>query len=680
MLAPLDLGFTTLKNRVVMGSMHTLLEEMPGGFERLVVFFAERARGGAGLLVTGGIAPNLAGRLMEGGRVLDGDEDLSLHRLITDAVHAEDGKLLMQVLHTGRYGNHKKSVAPSAIKSPITAFTPRELTTDEVEQTINDFADCAALAQAAGYDGVEIMGSEGYLLNEFIVAYTNHRTDKWGGDYASRIRFPLEIIRRTRARVGQNFIIMYRISMIDLVEGGSSKAEVIELAKEVEKAGADIINSGIGWHEARVPTIAQSVPRAAWTWVTANVKGEVSVPLVTSNRINTPEQAEQIIARGDADMVSLARPFLADADFVNKAAQGRADEINTCIACNQACLDHIFTGQVVSCLVNPRACAETELVYTPTDSPKKIAVVGAGPAGLSHAIVAAGRGHSVTLFEAADQIGGQLNMARRVPGKEEFNETLRYYRRQLELRHVDVRLKHRVGADELKSGGYDQVVLATGVIPRVLDLPGIDHPKVLSYVDVLQDGKPAGTTVAIIGAGGIGFDVATFLTHAHGGQPQIRPEIRPEIRPQTRDSFLAEWGVDRAMAKPGGLAASTDVPKPARQIYLLQRKTSKPGNSLGKSTGWIHRTALKMRDVAMIPGVEYRKIDDHGLHVTIDGEDRTLAVDTIVVCAGQEPQRELQAELEAAGITVDLIGGADVAAELDAKRAIDQGARLAAVA
>ncbi len=668
LLEPLDLGFTTLKNRVLMGSMHTLLEEIPGGFDRLAAFFAERARGGVGLMVTGGIAPNLAGRVMDGGRVLDSEDDLPLHRKVTDAVHAEDGKILMQVLHTGRYGAHKKLVAPSPIKSPITPFVPHELTGDEVEQTIEDFAQCAALAQKAGYDGVEIMGSEGYLLNQFIVAYTNHRTDKWGGDFNARIQFPLDVIRRTRARVGPNFIIMYRISMVDLVEGGSSKAEVIALAKEVEKAGANIINSGVGWHEARVPTIAQSVPRAAWTWVTANVKGEVSIPLVTSNRINTPEQAEEVIARGDADMVSMARPFLADAEFVQKAAQDRADEINTCIACNQACLDHIFTGQVCTCLVNPRACFETELVYTPTESPKKIAVVGAGPAGLSHAIVAAERGHTVTLFDAADEIGGQLNMARRVPGKEEFNETLRYYRRQLELRQVDVRLGHRVSAAELHADGYDQVVLATGVTPRVPSIPGIDHPKVMSYVDVLLGKKLAGATVAIIGAGGIGFDVAEFLTHTGGPEPE------------TREAFLAEWGVDMKMTKPGGLASSTPKPETAQQVYLLQRKTSKPGNGLGKSTGWIHRTALKMRDVAMIPGVDYREIDDQGLHITIDGEDKTLAVDTIVVCAGQDPQRELQADLEAAGITVHLIGGADVATELDAKRAIGQGARLAAVA
>jgi 2,4-dienoyl-CoA reductase (NADPH2) len=668
MLEPLDLGFTTLKNRVLMGSMHTLLEEIPGGFPRLAAFYAERARGGVGLIVTGGISPNMAGRIVSGGRVLENDEDLPLHQQVTDAVHAEDGKILMQVMHTGRYAAHKGAVAPSPIKSPITPFVPHELDGDEVEQTIEDHVNCAALAQAAGYDGVEIMGSEGYLLNEFIAAYTNHRTDKWGGAYENRIQFPLEVIRRTRARVGANFIIMYRISMIDLVEGGSSKSEVIQLAKEVEKAGATIINTGIGWHEARVPTIAQSVPRAAWTWVTANVMGEISIPLVTSNRINTPEQAEEVISRGDADMVSMARPFLADAEFVGKSASDRADEINTCIGCNQACLDHIFTGQVCSCLVNPRACFETELVYTPTENAKKIAVVGAGPAGLSHAIVAAERGHAVTLYEASDVIGGQLNMARRVPGKEEFDETIRYYKRQLELRQVNVRLGHRVTASELKSEGFDEVVLATGVTPRTPDMPGIDHPKVMNYVDVLLNRKQAGKTVAIVGAGGIGFDVAEYLTHS-GNQ-----------EPETREDFLAEWGVDMEMRNPGGLAQETTVPAPARKVYLLQRSTSKPGDGLGKSTGWIHRTALKMRDVVMIPGVEYRKIDDQGLHVTFDGEDRTFGVDTIVLCAGQEPQRELQAELEAAGITIHLIGGADEAAELDAKRAIDQGARLAAVA
>ncbi len=668
MLAPLDLGFTTLKNRVLMGSMHTLLEEVPGGFPRLAAFYAERARGGVGLIVTGGISPNMAGRIIDGGIVLESDEDLPLHRQVTDAVHAEDGKILMQVMHTGRYAAHKGAVAPSPIKSPITPFVPHELTGDEVEQTIEDHVSCAALAQAAGYDGVEIMGSEGYLINQFIVAYTNHRTDKWGGAYENRIQFPLEVIRRTRARVGKDFIIMYRISMIDLVEGGSSKAEVIQLAKEVEKAGADIINTGIGWHEARIPTIAQSVPRAAWTWVTANVMGEVSIPLITSNRINTPEQAEEVLARGDADMVSMARPFLSDAEFVMKSADDRADEINTCIGCNQACLDHIFTGQVCSCMVNPRACYETELNYLPAEHAKNIAVVGAGPAGLSHAIVAAERGHAVTLFEAADEIGGQLNLARRVPGKEEFDETIRYHKRQLELRQVDVRLGHRVTAEELETGGFDEVVLATGVTPRTPDIPGIDHPSVLSYVDVLMGAKQAGKTVAIVGAGGIGFDVAEFLTHSG------------RTEPVSREEFLAEWGVDRELAKPGGLAQSTAVPEPARQIYLLQRKTNKPGGGLGKSTGWIHRTALKMRDVAMIPGVEYRKIDDRGLHISLDGKDRTLPVDTIVVCAGQEPQRELQRKLEATGMTVHLIGGADVATELDAKRAIDQGARLAAIA
>ena len=668
MLEPLDLGFTTLKNRVLMGSMHTLLEEIPGGFPRLAAFYAERARGGVGLIVTGGISPNMAGRIVDGGIVLEDEKDLPQHRQVTDAVHAEDGKILMQVLHTGRYAAHKGAVAPSPVKSPITPFVPHELSGDEVEQTIEDHANCAALAQAAGYDGVEIMGSEGYLLNEFVAAYTNHRTDKWGGAFENRILFPLEVIRRTRERVGNNFIIMYRISMIDLVEGGSSKAEVVQLAKEVEKAGADIVNTGIGWHEARVPTIAQSVPRAAWTWVTANVMGEISIPLVTSNRINTPAKAEEILARGDADMVSMARPFLSDPEFVKKSAEDRADEINTCIACNQACLDHIFTGQVCSCLVNPRACFETELIYTPTENAKKIAVVGAGPAGLSHAIVAAERGHAVTLFESADEIGGQLNLARRVPGKEEFDETIRYYKRQLELRQVNVRLGHRVTTGELKSGGFDEVVLATGVTPRVPDIPGIDHSKVLSYVDVLTGKKTAGKTVAIVGAGGIGFDVAEFLTH------------NGDDEPETRNGFLAEWGVDLDMAKPGGLAGETLVPKSARQVYLLQRKTKKPGDGLGKSTGWIHRTALKMRDVAMIPGVEYREINDQGLHITVDGEDRLLEVDTVVVCAGQDPQRELQDDLKTAEVTVHLIGGADVAAELDAKRAIDQGARLAAIA
>jgi 2,4-dienoyl-CoA reductase (NADPH2) len=664
--APLDLGFTTLKNRVLMGSMHVGLEEVANGFERMAAFYAERARGEVGLIVTGGIAPNERGRPMQGGAMLVNEHEAEQHRKVTQAVHAEGGKIAMQILHFGRYAYHRDLVAPSALRAPINPHVPHALTADEVEQTIEDFARCAALAQHAGYDGVEVMGSEGYLINEFIAARSNHRDDAWGGSYANRMRFPVEIVRRTRERVGPHFIIIYRLSMLDLVEGGSTLAEVIQLAQAIEAAGATILNTGIGWHEARIPTIATKVPRAAYAWVTKQVMGQVGIPLITSNRINTPEVAERLLAEGCADMVSMARPLLADADFVRKARQGRADEINTCIACNQACLDHTFGGKITSCLVNPRACHETELVIAPTAAQKRIAVVGAGPAGLSFAVTAAQRGHAVVLFDAGSEIGGQLNIAKQVPGKEEFYETLRYYRRQLELHGVDVRLNTRVQASDLAGQGYDEVVVATGIQPRTPDIEGITHPKVLSYLDVLRDKQPVGQRVAIIGAGGIGFDVGEYLTH-EGESGALAPA-----------KFNDEWGIDTAYAQAGGLRAA-HVEAPARQVHLLQRKTSKVGDQLGKTTGWIHRTSLKARNVGMSSGVAYERVDDAGLHITIDGgAPQVLDVDHIVVCAGQEPLRALYDALVAAGQSAHLIGGADVAAELDAKRAILQGTTLAA--
>ena len=667
LLAPLNLGFTTLKNRVLMGSMHVGLEEAPGGYDRMAAFYAERAKGGVALIVTGGISPNDHGVTFHGGSKLDTIEEAEKHKVITQAVHEAGGKIAMQILHTGRYSYQAENVAPSPIQAPINPVKPHALTSAEVQQTIDDFANCAKLAQYAGYDGVEIMGSEGYLINEFIAARTNHRDDEWGGSYANRIRFPIEIVRRTREMVGENFIIIYRLSMLDLVEGGSTLEEVIQLAKEIEKAGATIINTGIGWHEARIPTIATKVPRAAFTWVTRKLKGQVKIPLITSNRINTPEMAEYVLASGDADMISMARPMLADSEFVLKAEQGRSDEINTCIGCNQACLDHIFSMKIATCLVNPRACYETELIFKETNVAKNIAVIGAGPAGLSFAVYAANRGHQVTVFEAAAQIGGQFNIAKTIPGKEEFYETLRYFKRQIELQpRIKLQLNHKASLEELAQSNFDDIVVATGVTPRQLEIPGIDHAKVLSYLDVLKERKPVGQRVAIIGAGGIGFDTAEFLSH-EGESGSINPE-----------KFYDEWGIDTDYENVGGLKAA-NVEKPQREIYLLQRKAASVGASLGKTTGWIHRTGLKHRDVKMIAGANYEKIDDQGLHIIVNDKPAVLEVDHVIICAGQESYTAMFDELKAAGKNVHLIGGAKEAGELDAKRAIRQGAELAAV-
>ncbi|WP_028632381.1 NADPH-dependent 2,4-dienoyl-CoA reductase [Pseudomonas parafulva] len=668
LLAPLDLGFTTLPNRALMGSMHTGLEERPGGFERMAAYFAERARGGVGLMVTGGIAPNDEGGVYAGAAKLSTEEEADNHRIVTEAVHAAGGKICLQILHAGRYAYSPRQVAPSAIQAPINPFKPQALDEAGIEKQIADFVNCAVLAQRAGYDGVEVMGSEGYFINQFLAAHTNHRTDRWGGSYENRMRLAVEIVTRVRAAVGPNFIIIFRLSMLDLVEGGSSWEEIEQLAKAIERAGATLINTGIGWHEARIPTIATKAPRAAFTKVTAKLRGAVGIPLITTNRINTPEVAERVLAEGDADMVSMARPFLADPAFVNKAAAGRADEINTCIGCNQACLDHTFGGKLTSCLVNPRACHETELNYLPVQTAKRIAVVGAGPAGLAAATVAAERGHAVTLYDAAREIGGQFNVAKRVPGKEEFYETLRYFGNKVRSTGVDLQLNTRVDVSTLLAGGYDEIILATGIAPRTPAIPGIEHPMVLSYLDVLLERKPVGRAVAVIGAGGIGFDVSEYLVH------------QGVASSQDREAFWKEWGIDTHLQARGGVAGIKPEPHaPARQVYLLQRKKTKVGDGLGKTTGWIHRAGLKNKHVQMLNSVEYLAIDDAGLHVRVaDGEPQVLAVDNIVICAGQEPLRELQAGLLAAGQSVHLIGGADVAAELDAKRAIDQGSRLAA--
>ncbi|CNF44573.1 NADPH-dependent 2,4-dienoyl-CoA reductase [Yersinia frederiksenii] len=664
LLAPLDLGFTTLKNRVLMGSMHTGLEELPDGPQRLAVFYAERAAGGVGLIVTGGIAPNNQGVVYQGASVLNDAASVPHHQIVTDAVHRAGGKIALQILHAGRYSYQKQPVAPSALQAPINPFTPQALSGDEVLQTIADFAHCAQLAKLAGYDGVEIMGSEGYLINQFLAARTNQRQDEWGGDFTHRMRFAVEIVRAVRQATGADFILIYRLSMLDLVEEGSNWDEIEQLALAIEQAGATLINTGIGWHEARIPTIATMVPRAGFSWVTRKLMGKVRIPLITTNRINDPTVAEQVLADGCADMVSMARPFLADAAFVQKAAQNRADEINTCIGCNQACLDQIFDGKLTSCLVNPRACRETEMPILPTEFPKRLAVVGSGPAGLAFAITAASRGHQVTLFDAAADIGGQFNIAKQIPGKEEFNETLRYFRRQLVLHGVNQRLNTSVQASQLAD--FDEVILACGIQPRLPDIQGIEHPKVLTYLDVLRDKKPVGERVAIIGAGGIGFDTAEYLSQS-GDSSSL-----------DSCAFSREWGIDQHLAHRGGLSPEGPKVHPSpRQIFLLQRKTSKVGEGLGKTTGWIHRTSLAMRGVKMLNSVSYDAIDDEGLHITRAEQVSCLPVDTIIICAGQEPRRELHQPLLAMGKTVHLIGGADIAAELDARRAIDQGTRLA---
>lgn len=659
---PLEVGHLTLPNRVLMGSMHTNLEEAPDGFARLATFYAERAREGVGLIVTGGIAPLAEGAVFQGAATLERPGQVASHRQVVDAVHEAGGRICLQILHAGRYAYTPELVAPSAIQSPITPFVPRELTTDEVEARIEAYVRCATLAQRAGYDGVEVMGSEGYLINQFICPRTNRRDDAWGGSLENRLRFPVEIVRRIREAVGDRFLLIFRLSMIDLVEEGSSRDEVLALGRAIEAAGADLINTGIGWHEARVPTIVTSVPRAAFTEVTRRMRAALSVPLITTNRINMPEVAERVLAEGHADMVSMARPFLADPAWVSKAAAGRDDEINTCIACNQACLDRVFQGKLTSCLVNPRACHETELVVTRAARARRIAVVGGGPAGLAAAVTAAERGHAVTLFERAGELGGQFNYARRIPGKEEFDETLRYYRTMLDRHGVAVRLNAEAGVEDLR--GFDAVVLATGVRPRRLGLPGIDHAMVMSYPEAITRPERVGARVAIIGAGGIGFDVAELLTHAGEGAQGVA-------------AWCDEWGVDLALSERGGLK----VPRPPeapRRVYLLQRRASRPGKGLGKTTGWVHRAALRHRGVEMLADCEYLGIDDEGLALRVAGEPHRLEVDTVVVCAGQESVRELLAPLQAAGVDVHVIGGADEAAELDARRAIDQGTRLAA--
>ncbi len=678
LLAPLDLGFTTLKNRVIMGSMHTGLEDRFYNYPKLAAYFAERARGGVGLMVTGGISPDRRGWLLPFGGTMNYLLDVLNHRRITKAVHKEGGKILMQILHAGRYGYQPFVVSASTLKSPISMFKPRALTESGIQRTIRHYVRCARLAQKAGYDGVEIMGSEGYLLNQFLCSRTNSRTDRWGGSIENRMRLPVEIVKQIRSAVGKNFIIMYRHSILDFVEGGNNWDEVVQVAQTIERAGATILNTGVGWHEARIPTIVTSVPRAAFRSVVARLKTAMTIPVVASNRINTPDVAEDIIASGDADMISMARPFLADPEFVNKVASNRADEINTCIGCNQACLDHTFANIRASCLVNPRAAHETELVYIKKTLVKKVAVVGSGPAGLSAATVAAECGHDVTLFDSSDKIGGQFKIAMQIPGKEEFSETLRYFSRKIELTGVKVKLNHRVTRDELLAQGFDEIVVATGIIPRTPRIEGVNHPKVLSYIDVLQHKKPVGEKVAIIGAGGIGFDVAEYLLH--------NPGISLPI---SVDHWCAEWGVDLTASSNGGLATEKIPAKPFRQLHLLQRKASKVGAGLGKTSGWVHRAALVHGGVTMLAGVEYNKIDDAGLHITVNGETRILDVDNIILCAGQDSLAELMPESKpgttssssssSSSPRFHRIGGAKLAAELDAKRAIREGAELAAV-
>ena len=668
LLEPLDLGFVTLKNRVLMGSMHTGLEDRARDYPKLAAYFAERAAGGVGLIVTGGMAPTIRGWLAPFASSMIYPWQVKRHRLVTNAVHAADGRICMQILHAGRYGYHPLSVAPSPIQSPINPFKPKGLSKGGIKREIRGFVRAAKLAKKAGYDGVEVMGSEGYFLNEFTAPRVNKRTDEWGGEAANRYRIAVEIVSRIRKAVGPEFIIIYRLSMLDLVPDGNTWEEIVAQAKAVEAAGATIINTGIGWHEARIPTIATMVPRAGFSWVTRKLKGEVNIPLVTTNRINTPAIAEQVLAGGDADMVSMARPLLADAEFVNKAAAGRADEINVCIACNQACLDHTFSRQLASCLLNPRACHETVLNYEEATQKKSIAVVGAGPAGLAFSCVAAERGHSVTLFETSDKIGGQFNMAKRIPGKEEFYEALKYYRRQLDLKGVDLRLGTQADVERLQ--GFDEVVMATGVTPRVPDIEGVGHEKVLSYIDVLLGDAEVGKRVAIVGAGGIGFDVSEYLGHEHHNGPDF----------PTAEAFARQWGIDLSLQARGGVKGVATEPEPlAREIWLLQRKASKPGKGLGKTTGWVHRMSLRKRGVKMLAGVQYKRIDEFGLHIEHDGESKLLEVDNVIMCAGQLPRRDLQEPLQSAGIKVHLIGGADVAAELDAKRAIKQGSELAAM-
>ncbi|MHA7887232.1 oxidoreductase [Roseicyclus sp.] len=667
LLTPLDLGFTTLKNRVLMGSMHTGLEETKD-WPRVAEFYAERARGEVALIVTGGMAPNKEGGVFPGAAGLYTAQDIANHRIVTDAVHEAGGKIAMQILHAGRYAYSPDCVGPSPIKSPISPFPPKELDEDGIEKQIADIVTAAVRAREAGYDGVEIMGSEGYFLNQFLVTHTNRRTDRWGGSYENRMRLPVEVVRRARQAVGPDFIIIYRLSMIDLVPDGSTHDEVVQLAQAIEAAGATILNTGIGWHEARIPTIATSVPRKGFAWVTQKLMGKVGIPVITSNRINTPEVAEEVLAEGCADMVSMARPFLADADFVKKAMEGRAEEIAPCIACNQACLDHTFSGKLTSCLVNPRACHETELRLAPANAPKRIAVVGAGAAGMATAITAAERGHSVTLWDKAGQVGGQLNMAKTIPGKEEFVGLVDWFATMLDRRGVDLRLGVAPTVEDLR--GFDEVIVATGVTPRDPGIPGQDGPNVLSYVDVLAGKAPVGRRVAVIGAGGIGFDMAEYLVH-QGDSPTEAPEL-----------WRREWGVADPATHRGGLAPEGPRPEaPAREVVMLQRKAEKPGKRLGKTTGWIHRASLKMKGVKTLTGVNYEKIDAQGLHVSF-GEAREnptlIEVDTVVLCTGQEVERSLADALEAEGIACHVIGGADVAAELDAKRAIDQGTRLAA--
>lgn len=666
LFAPLQLGRITLPNRILMGSMHTGLEDKAADFDRLAAYFAERARGGVGLMVTGGIAPSIEGWLKPFGGRMTLPWHKPRHRKITQAVHAEGGRICMQILHAGRYGYHPLSVAPSPLQSPITPFKPRALGARAVDRTINDFVRCAQLAREAGYDGVEVMGSEGYLINQFIAARTNRRDDAWGGDAARRMRFPLEIVRRMREAVGPDFIIIYRLSMLDLVEDGQPWQDIVTLAKGIEGAGASLINTGIGWHEARVPTIVTSVPRAGFSWVTKKLKGEVSIPLVTTNRINMPEVAERILASGEADMVSMARPLLADPEWAAKAKAGRSERINTCIACNQACLDHVFLNQRASCMVNPRACYETELRIVPASSRKRMAVIGAGPAGMACAATLAERGHEVTLIERAQEIGGQFNYAKRIPGKEEFHETLRYFTHRLHDAGVRLQLGQTADATSLQAGNYDHIVVATGITPRRVSFPGSDDARVLSYLDVLAHKRPVGQRVAIIGAGGIGFDVAEFLVE-HAPSPST------DITRWTR-----EWGVDMQLNHPGGLLHPQPEPA-ARQVWLLQRTAGRPGARLNKTTGWVHRATLKNKQVTMLGGVTYDRFDEQGLHISVDGKPQVLAVDNVVICAGQEPQRSLADALTDNGHPrVHVIGGADVAAELDAKRAIAQGTRLAA--